>query len=123
MNRKFLLTLISSPILFASVTSMVMMAVRPAHASPNVDPNGTHMACIKDTHTAAKRMVCERVSNTVNNVTVAMKPEVTKNDPNQPMELNFSDEESDEAIRLFGCDCAVCINAVRGLHGLAPMPI
>lgn len=32
--------------------------------------------------------------------------------------LNFTDEESDEAVRLFGCDCIPSINAVRKMRGL-----
>ncbi len=32
--------------------------------------------------------------------------------------LEFTDEESDAAVRLFGCDCLVCINAVRQSRGL-----
>jgi hypothetical protein len=123
MNRKFLLNLISSPILFASVTSMVMLTVRPAQASSNVNHISTDMACVQGSNTAAKPMMCQRVSKNANTVNVAANPEATKNGLNQQAELNFTNEESDEAIRLFGCDCLVCINAVRGLHGLAPMPV
>lgn len=32
--------------------------------------------------------------------------------------LNFTDEESDEAVRLFGCDCISSINAVRKMRGM-----
>lgn len=31
--------------------------------------------------------------------------------------LNFTDEESDRAIQLFGCDCPLCINSLRQLRG------
>ncbi|AUC60588.1 hypothetical protein AA637_05190 [Cyanobacterium sp. HL-69] len=32
--------------------------------------------------------------------------------------MNFTDEESDEAVRLFGCDCVSSINAVRKMRGM-----
>lgn len=32
--------------------------------------------------------------------------------------MNFTDEESDEAVRLFGCDCISSINAVRKMRGM-----
>ncbi|WP_269086003.1 hypothetical protein [Chroogloeocystis siderophila] len=32
-----------------------------------------------------------------------------------------SDEESDTAVRLFGCDSLICINAVRQSRGLPPV--
>jgi hypothetical protein len=119
MNRKFFLTLLSSPVLFASMTSMVMMATNPASAT-QATSNGMHTACVKSPHSAVRKMVCERVANT--NPTV--KPEVkVAQAPNQPAELQFTDQESDEAIKLFGCDCSVCINAIRSLHGMAPIPV
>jgi hypothetical protein len=121
MNRKFFLTLLSSPALFASMLSMVMIA-RPAHASQTVAPTGTHLSCVRSPHGEA-RQVCIKVSN---NTSAPAKPEVqqiAQVQPNQIAELEFTDEESDEAIKLFGCDCPVCVNAVRQLHGLAPLPV
>ncbi len=99
--------------------STVMMT-NPAHASQTVTPAGTHVACVRDPHTATPRMVCERVSNS--NATQA-KPavKVAPVQPNQITELQFTDQESDEAIKLFGCDCPICINAVRQIHGLTQM--
>jgi hypothetical protein len=35
--------------------------------------------------------------------------------------VNFSDEESDGAIKLFGCDCPACIRSLRQLRMLAPI--
>ncbi len=119
MNRKFFLTLLSSPVLFASVTSMVMMAAHPASAT-QATSDGTHTACVQSPHSAVRKMVCERVAN----VNATVKPDVKiAQAPNQSDELQFTDKESDEAIKLFGCDCPVCINAVRSLHGMAPIPV
>jgi hypothetical protein len=49
--------------------------------------------------------------------------QVAQADTNNPKELEFSDAESDLAIKLFGCDCPVCINAARQLNGSAPLPV
>ncbi|MBD2202247.1 hypothetical protein H6G33_11490 [Calothrix sp. FACHB-1219] len=121
MNKRFVLSLLSSPALFASMLSMVMMT-KPAHGSQTVSPAGTHLSCVRSPHSAETKQVCIQVDNTVpppkQEITVAQVQS-----PNQPAELEFTDAESDEAIKLFGCDCPICINAVRQLHGLAPMPV
>ncbi len=121
MNKKFLLTLLSSPIVFGSVMSMVMMT-KPAHATPSINQVGTHTACVQHPHAATPKLVCIRVSNTPVQ-TSNQQVNVAQSKPNQIAELNFTDQESDQAIHLFGCDCPRCINAVRALNGLAPMPV
>ncbi|MBD2570700.1 hypothetical protein [Anabaena lutea] len=123
MNRKFILALLSSPVLFTSMLSMVMMA-RPAHASQTVTPVGTHLSCVRSPHSATVRQVCIQVDN-VTPTTVKPNIELAQVQPaqNQSDELEFTDAESDEAIKLFGCDCPVCLNAVRQLHGVAPLPV
>jgi hypothetical protein len=141
MNRKFILNLLSSPALFASMLSMVMMA-RPAHANQVVTPVGTHLSCTRSPHSTNSRQICIQVSNT-SNATLLAKAQPTEqtegvefaaNIPeqqvqgeqvqsNQIAELEFTEQESNEAIQLFGCDCPACLNAVRQLHGLAPLPV
>jgi hypothetical protein len=37
--------------------------------------------------------------------------------------LDFSEEESDAASALFGCDCQLCINSLRQLRGLPPLDL
>jgi hypothetical protein len=121
MNKRFILTLISSPVLFTSMLSMVMLA-RPAHASQTIDAGGTHLSCVLSPHSATPKQVCIQVSNTP--VSVAKLPmQVAQAQTNNPKELEFSDAESDLAIKLFGCDCPVCINAARQLNGMAPLPV
>ena len=101
--------------------SMVMMT-KPAHATPTINQVGTHTACVQHPHAADHRLVCIKVSNTPSR-TPNQQVSAVSSQPNQIAELKFSDQESDEAIKLFGCDCPRCINAVRALHGLAPMPV
>jgi hypothetical protein len=121
MNKKLILSLLSSPAVFMSMLSMVMLA-KPAQASQVVSSSGTHLSCVFAPHSATPRQVCIMVSN---NPPSSATTQVTGTHlrPNQITELNFTDQESDEAIRLFGCDCPRCINAVRQLHGLAQLPV
>lgn len=128
MNKKFFLTLLSSPVLFASVTSMVMMT-QPAHAAQatqvfqKVAADGTRLSCMQSPHTNTVKIVCIKVSNTAATTSKTQLPLAQVNPNQQPTELAFSDKDSDEAIRLFNCDCPACINAARALHGLAPIPV
>jgi hypothetical protein len=121
MNKRFILTLISSPVLFTSMLSMVMMA-RPAHASQVTDTTGTNLSCVMSPHSATPKQVCIQVSNTPPSA-VKEPMQIAQAQTNNPKELEFSDAESDLAIKLFGCDCPVCINAARQLNGLAPLPV
>ncbi|MBD2604024.1 hypothetical protein H6G81_05640 [Scytonema hofmannii FACHB-248] len=142
--NKFLLTLFSSPVLFASVISMVMMT-QPSQANQTVDAVGNRLSCIQSPHSATKKMVCIRVSNTIASAsTPGVKP--TQVQPNEDRvieftapqaqleqsgsvklayapvqelpELEFTDEESETSIKLFGCDCPPCLNALRQMRGL-----
>lgn len=122
MNKKFLLTLLSTPVVFTSLMSMVVMS-KPVQAVQTVDSTGTRLSCVPHPHTATARMVCIRVSNNTPTVTSTNGVKVAQANPNQITELKFTDADSDEAIRLFGCDCPRCMNSVRQLHGLAPMPV
>jgi hypothetical protein len=121
MNKRFILTLISSPVLFTSMLSMVMMA-RPAHASQTVDAAGTHLSCVISPHSATPKNICIQVTSTI--ASVEKSPmQLAQVQTNNPDELEFTDAESDLAIKLFGCDCPVCINAARQLNGVAPLPV
>ena len=101
------------------------MLTRPAHASPANNSTGTHLSCVMSPHSATLRQVCIQVINHPQTVTESSTQiaQVSKNDAGDTDELKFSDAESDQAIKLFGCDCPVCINAVRQLNGLPPLPV
>jgi hypothetical protein len=119
MNKRFVLRLLSTPVLFASVISMVFMG-KSAHASQTI--SNTHIACVLSPHSVIPKKVCIEVSNNTPTLTKS-EMQTAQIPPNQIKELAFSDKDSDEALRLFGCDCPVCINAARQLHGLAPLPV
>jgi len=121
MNKRFVLRLLSSPVLFASVMSMVMTG-RPAHASQAFVNTNTNSVCIAAPHSATPRLVCIPLTKANRNpnksqTLVAAVP------PNQIKELDFTDAESDKAIKLFGCDCPICINALRQLQGMSQMAV
>lgn len=120
MNRKFALTLLSSPALFASMVSMVVMA-QPARA--NQVFNQGNLVCMQSPHSAQHKFVCERRQAHKPGTVAEEDTVIAQAQPNQITELKFSDEESDRAIALFGCDCPACINAMRQLNGMAEMAV
>jgi hypothetical protein len=76
-------------------------------ATPNDDAD----ICVISSH-GAKNMVCTRVSNVKVQDPQAL---LDLSNPNS-LKLEFTDQESDSAIALFGCDCPACINALRSLQ-------
>ncbi|WP_029631298.1 hypothetical protein [Scytonema hofmannii] len=121
------------------------MMTQPSQANQTVDAVGNRLSCIQSPHSATKKMVCIRVSNTIASAsTPGVKP--TQVQPNEDRvieftapqaqleqsgsvklayapvqelpELEFTDEESETSIKLFGCDCPPCLNALRQMRGL-----
>ncbi len=66
MNRKFALTLLSSPALFASMVSMVVMT-QPAQANQVI--NQGNLACMRSPHSVQHKFVCERRKSDAGTVT------------------------------------------------------
>ena len=67
-------------------------------------------------------IVCTRVSERERKLIASRVKADTQVVSAQPsngevMMLKFSEKESDEAIKLFTCDCPYCMNALRALHG------
>ncbi|MBW4635966.1 MAG: hypothetical protein KME30_30020 [Iphinoe sp. HA4291-MV1] len=119
MNRKFVLTLLSTPVLFASIMSLAMMT-QPARANQTVNPAANRLSCVRSPHQANPRLVCPQVKNTAGSSVVEFTaPQTDRNQVNA--ELEFTDEESEAAIAKYGCDCTACINAIRQMRGLAPL--
>ncbi len=126
MNKKFLLTLLSSPAIFTSMLSMVM--TNPAHATQRSTPiiyTPDGQVCVHSPHGSYPTpLVCIRRTNSANTVpqsTVAIaSAQVSSQDP---AKLEFSEEESSVAIQLFGCDCPACVSALRNLRGQPGLPL
>jgi hypothetical protein len=118
MNKKLILTLLSSSTIFTSLMSTLVI-INPAHGSGGqrlihtqdnktciTNPHGHHnFICIRDSerNPGAKPVVTQTIVQGKSDVNVAM--------------LDFSEEESDAAINLFGCDCPYCLNSLRQLKG------
>lgn len=122
MNKKFVLKLLSSPALFASMLSMVMIT-QPANATQTVTSMGTRLSCTRHPHSATPRLVCIQVSKNVAALPKIQVKVAQNFQPNRVVNIEFTEEESDTSIALFGCDCVVCINAVRQMRGQTPIAV
>lgn len=83
--------------------------------------SGDAAQCARSAHT--QRLTCVRLSGKA--AAANAKARIGWQRPNQESVamLDFTEEESDAAEALFGCDCQLCINALRKLRGLPPLPI
>lgn len=119
MNRKFVLTLLSTPVLFASVMSLAMMT-QPARANQTVSSVANRLSCVRSPHQATPVLECTKVKKTAGSSVVEFAaPQTDRSQLNA--ELQFTDEESEAAIAKYGCDCVGCINAIRQMRGLTPL--
>lgn len=122
MNRRLILSLLSSSTIFTSLMSTLAL-VNPSHASQPVLRLKNGEACIRHPHISYDRFVCIR--NTPTNQLSRSTPASSVNsaqpsDKNIAM-LDFTEAESNKAIATFGCDCPYCINALRTMQGSQPL--
>lgn len=120
MNRKFVFTLLSSPVLFASMLSLAMMT-QPARANQTVNPVANNLSCVRSPHQANPSPTCTRVNKSTGSSVVEFAAPQQGNQNLIAEELQFTDEESEAAIAKYGCDCVACINGIRQMRGLAPV--
>jgi hypothetical protein len=114
MNR-FILALISSPVLIASILSMTVMVNQAQAVEPEVN-NTDKLTCIRNKHKVG--LVCMRASVLAQVPNYQQEVEFSQEDA--PM-LEFNEAESDVAIQLFGCDCPACINSLRQMRNVTPL--
>jgi hypothetical protein len=122
MNKRFLLALLASPTIFTSMMSIIGV-FNPAHAAVRVLHTADGRVCVTHPH-GGYTLVCIRETkrNQLALATPAAKVSTSQSSYDGKItELNFTEEESDAAIKLFGCDCPYCMNALRALRGQAPM--
>ena len=129
--NKISLFLLSGSTLVGSL--LLMLTDKPAQAT-GIDLTDTP----KNVQKAPQaNLNCDRANCTGNNYLAQFTQTFANNEPNQqtnqqPDEfknleqtpdgdliLNISEEESDAAIALFGCDCITSINALRQTRGIA----
>jgi hypothetical protein len=122
--NKLLLTLLVSPTLFGSVMSMSAIAnpdLIPALASEIPAGVADSPRCARSPHT--QRLTCVRLPG--KSAAATSKPRISWQRPGEERlaMLDFTEEESDAAAALFGCDCQLCINSLRQLRGLPPLDL
>jgi len=114
--NKFILSLLSTPVLISSILSMAVMVDQAQAAEPNTKATEDRLSCIRNKHKVG--LVCARASVLAQIPTE--QAEVEFSNDNVPM-LEFSDQESEMAVTLFGCDCPACINSLRQMSGARPL--
>ncbi|MEA5575797.1 hypothetical protein [Anabaena sp. UHCC 0451] len=121
MNKKLILNLFATSSIFTSLMSTLGI-INPAHASVNLNQQLIHTndnsTCITNPH-GLKDFVCIRDSERDPKAAPAPKSMVLAAQPSDSTvtELDFTEEESEAAIRIFKCDCPFCINSLRQLRG------
>ncbi|MEB3295632.1 MAG: hypothetical protein VKJ24_20975 [Synechococcales bacterium] len=111
--KRLVLSLLTTPTLVGS--ALCWLVALPAQANPVVQPEGMDAKLCTMSKHHRFNLVCERVSNLQKLPKVA--PVDLATDPiESPEEFQMTDEESNAAIALFGCDCQVCVNAMRSLR-------
>jgi hypothetical protein len=116
MNKKSILSLLSTPMLVSSILSMGTMASQAQAAELDTDSTDK-LTCVSNDHII--RPVCVRAS--VLDQLPEYNAEADYLGEGENDFLGFSVEESDMAVLLFNCDCEQCINTLRGMRGLAPI--
>ncbi|MBD2297884.1 hypothetical protein H6G80_28340 [Nostoc sp. FACHB-87] len=114
--NKIILSLLSTPMLISSILSMTAMVNQVQAAEPVVKNTEDRLSCIRNKHKVG--LVCARASVLAQIPTE--QAEVEFSNDNVPM-LEFSDQESEMAVTLFGCDCPACINSLRQMSGARPL--
>jgi hypothetical protein len=119
MNR-LLLTLLVSPTLFGSLMSLSAIA-NPAQIGETPSQSTDSPKCVRSPHT--QRLSCVRLP--AKTAAANSQPKISWQRPadEQVAMLDFSEEESDAAVAMFGCDCPVCINSLRQLRGVPLLPV
>lgn len=121
MNRKFILTLLASPTIFTPLMSVIGI-IAPAQAISPIIRLQDGKACIKHPHISYDQFVCTRVAKIDDRYSTASKFNAANTSSDKVASLNFSNNDSDDAIAVFGCDCGNCLNALKALRSQAPMP-
>ncbi|MBE9029880.1 hypothetical protein IQ266_09090 [filamentous cyanobacterium LEGE 11480] len=86
-------------------------------SDPMLDINEAQV-CVMSEHSRFN-LVCERVNQIKDREEITAPIDLAENPDVSPDEFVFSDQESNAAVALFGCDCPTCINALRNLRMMA----
>jgi hypothetical protein len=120
MTNKIALTLLSAPTIIGMVLLSPLIRLEGAMAQSNTNEvtKNKDRFCV----VSHSRLICSKSSTIAYNDKSSTK--LTRSqaiaqlrDPDAVM--NFSDEESDAAAALFGCDCPACLRSLRQMRFLA----
>jgi hypothetical protein len=112
--KRLILTLLSGPTIVSS--ALCYLSALPATAAPvNMGPDS--QVCVWSRHSRTN-LVCTRVKSILE-VQTQEPVDLASNPDTSPATFEFSNEEGNAAIALFGCDCTVCINSLRTLRSMA----
>ncbi len=131
--RQLILKLLASPVLVGSALCY-LVTLHPAllQAAELTNRDGTLQSCTIPTASETNlQMTCTRVNTQTGTsvrelIILPRSPQTVQTEENPPLPddieaLEFTEEESDAAAALFGCDCPVCLNALRQLRNLPPL--
>lgn len=115
--NKFLLHLLSTPVVISSILSTGIVINQAQAIEPQPANTEDRLTCIRNKHKVG--LVCARAS--VLAQIPQYQPEIEPPSSDGVPMLEFNDQESDMAIALFGCDCPACINSLRNMQGAKPL--
>jgi hypothetical protein len=112
--KRLILALLSCPTILGS--AFCYLSAVPALAA-EVSGQPDAQVCVWSLHKQGN-LACSRVDKILS-VKAAPPIDLATNPQDSPVTFEFSDDESDAAIALFGCDCPTCINSLRTLRSFA----
>jgi hypothetical protein len=115
MNKTFLILLSSSTLLGAALSLMTAVGSVKASEVPSTQDSAL---CSPSPRT--QQYTCRRLTPTTSQSIQIQVPLPDRADE-EPEMLEFTEEESNAAVALFGCDCPACLNVLRQMRGLAPL--
>jgi hypothetical protein len=110
--KRFLLLFLSTPTMLGAILPLVTTTAPAIAAQPAaqdkfcVSPHG-RLVCVKSAQLASKDPKSSLIA----------KAQAEAKNPDSF--VNFSNEESDAAAAMFGCDCPACIRSLRQLRTMA----
>jgi hypothetical protein len=110
--KRFLLLFLSAPTVLSAILPLVT-ATAPAFA--DTKPATQDKFCVN----AHAKLVCVKFSQSSNTPKSSLIAKAQAEAKNPDAFINFSDEESDGAVAVFGCDCPACIRSLRQLRTMA----
>ena len=120
-NRRAIVSIISLLAISKSGNAVEATKIQPLETKESISPNQTTSreslkACVR--HPKVARYFCaeaQQLQNVRKNI-----PEIDPVTRPQDALLNVTDEESDTAVEIFGCDCIASINCLRRLRNQLP---